>query len=690
MLVIHKLKRHALLTLTLSILCVVNYAAAQESQNDSNLSSKSIYSDARAKEWASDFLAGRKETLARSVATDLSRPDGHLLAASTWLRVQESLGHSREEAIASAPDTGRARVEAEAMIEMFEEQGRPDEMLSRFPVSKLPVLSPFAFYILIDAANQLGRMGDAFAYRLALVDSDPGGFAGAWALEDQLAADKREESIRAVRAKIDSEKLRGTPTANYIKRLIEDGGLLSLDKIYLVRNLWQQHPDWYALRYSANKEVDLGHLETGLKLRLQADELYPATNKSTRIALVMFQTGKVREARNFLHDRSVLMTPSAAQASRKEMINFITVLGEAGEYGEQRKVLDVALPKYPDEIDIHLAMANLETTSKRPAKAAEQWREVLRLAPKHVPAWEGLVRAHRSVDDQDGAAELLRKVKTTLGALTPTFAQESLQLLKSRGKYKEMASEGESALLYWPDNTDLLRLVASADIQLGQTKQAGEKFEHIIAVTGVDKDSASSLLNIADKETAAAGDALLAKLQSTYPHSSILADIEEVRLSNRFGSDRSAIQHSQDGAIMRSPSSYWPYFYRAWEAMSAKDADGMNAVLANGLSKMPLDLPGRRAELIAMRAQLLLRMQNEAYRSSTTDLEAAAEALNQAESLGIGAVYIAKWRADLLRKQGDDEGASKQLVLITHLAPDDKSTIDGLMRASDEVGRKYF
>jgi len=641
------------------------------------------------REWAGDFLAGRKAKLERSVAADLARPDVHVLAANVWLRVQESLGRSREQAIAAAPEAGRARVEAEALIELLEEQGRPDEMLRRFPAARLPPLSPFALFSLSVAADQLGRLDESLAYRLARIGADPGGFAGVWDISDHLDADKRDATRRAVLARIESPDLQGTPAARFVRRVIDDSGLRNLDKLILAQDLWQQRPDWHLIRYRANGECELSRPEQCAQLRREAEALYPFAHSAIRVAVAMMKAGQGREARVLLRERALLFAPPGAPALRREMLDLVTALGDAGEYGEQRQLLDESLPKFPDEIALHLAMAELESTSARPAKAAEQWREVLRLAPKHVLAWKGLIQAHRTADDPDGAVDLWRQARTTLPEVTPALVKESLEMLQARGKHAEALADGESALVRWPDSPVLLRTVASSQLRLGQIKAAREKLEHLIAVAGADKDSAMRLLEIADKESAAAGDALLTQLQVRYPHSAVLADVEETRLSARYGTDRSAIRRATDAAIARAPSNYWPYFYRAWEAMLAKDAEGMHAVIARGLAAVPSDLPGRRMELIAMRAQMTLRMEIDANRPSIEALDQAASDLNQAEALGVAASYVAKWRADLLRKRGDEEGSARQLVLLARLSPDNKDPIDGLIRSSNEYARKH-
>ena len=405
-----------------------------------------VYTDARIVEWSADFLAARKAKLEQSVAADLARQDAHILSAHVWLRVQESLGRSRDQAVAAAPPEGRSRVQAEATLEMLEEQGRSDQILARFAPENLPRLSYFAQFILSEAADQLGRVDEALRYRMLRLEVDPDGFAAAWDMVDHIGADQRESTRRALRARLDVAELRPSLSARYLGRILQDPGLLLVDKRALAQTLWRERPDWYQLRFLAGVECNLHRPKQCAALRRQADALYPFRNGVVRIAVALMLGGQDAEARRLLHERALLFAPPGAPAQRRETLDLVAALGEAGEYGEQRKALNEALVRYPDEVALHLAMARLDAFSNRPAQAAEQWREVLRLAPQHLDAWLGLIRAHRSADDPDGAADVLRRAQTTLGTLTPSLMIESLGLLQARARHGEAVLAGESAL----------------------------------------------------------------------------------------------------------------------------------------------------------------------------------------------------------------------------------------------------
>lgn len=642
----------------------------------------SAFHDPRLKKWSADFLTGKRASVESAVAADLASASPHPFAQHVWMRIQESLGRNKDQAVELAPAMAKAQIQLLANVEKLLEQHRYDEVVKLLPPDKLPdVLDPWTLSELARSADEANLLDLAFAYRLANWQRNPDSFGPVWEFIDFFSnrelPDLRARLLQQLKPAADQ----GLLSAKLLTSFINDRGMLPLDQLHMALRFGES--DWHAMRFAGATTATLNRWKDSEVWRTKAETAYPFRNNAIRIAVTQMRQGQFDAAKATIKSRSLLFASGGDQAQLIETQYLVDAYGEAGELGKQRALLEVALKRWPKVVAFEYALAELEDKSARPNDAAAHWHEVTKLTPKDPSGWAGLVSSLRQAREKQEALDAYAQAVASGVQISARLFNTMLGTLQDTNQHAEVVRLAGEETTRRPQSAWTLRNLAESLQKLKRLDDARLALDKGLDIE-VTRWTLDRYVEVID---ASAGgndphqwDALFATLQSRYPHSKDMADVLEARLTQRQGGNRSLLVAATDKEIALAPTLDWPYYYRAWEAMQAGRVEEVQRIITQGLDAMPPDWPGRRAALLLNRADLIYRAASGAARVESKVLDQALADVAQAESLGcdMARVYQTRYKLYSLKREGSR--ALSNLTLWHETEPDNLSPFQQLAR----------
>jgi tetratricopeptide (TPR) repeat protein len=172
---------------------------------------------------------------------------------------------------------------------------------------------------------------------------------------------------------------------------------------------------------------------------------------------------------------------------QRALLGILSLSMKRGEYDRARKFLEHARRAGVDSTVLKLQEALLAAVEGDASQATDIINEVLR-ENKNVPkAWEMLVNIQIGARDEKGLQKTLYRLERQNFAKDFLFAYTSGHLAMMRGNVDDMARHFENALVYQPNNSQILQFLIRLDMVLSRPDVAEVRTQRLLQLDPNDR-----------------------------------------------------------------------------------------------------------------------------------------------------------------------------------------------------------
>jgi CHAT domain-containing protein len=635
------------------------------SPSNADIPGEPSYTSPAVREWAAQFLAGKRTDVIASIESNLRSPQPDPMAAGIWCDL-EGQTEPLQVAWASVKDPALRRgLGILPGLRIAFAQYRYDEMTT-LVASKGSPLTPDELALVGYKQAYTGEWDAATKSVVQLLRLAPDRFRYVYKINNWLDHEPLRGHVEAAirSGQIPSDSLFAKFLAKRPAHL-RFSPIARIEALQAWPNLTQ---DASALSTLGDDLKQLQQYDAEAQYQAESNALYPFLNDVSDLAVAQLLAGKFSEAKESTAAFASLLVPPGERQEFEKSYQYAVALVAAGELGAARETL--AAVEHHCLIDARCLQleANLERVSGRPVEAAHFLARIPESAQDYLIQMQRAEDLSGDKDHQEEAWDVLQKLADGFPQRSPWYydtAQAVLGKLGAANAKTRRLQLIEEGLARTPNVSFLLQDRAEALGEIGRTADAIKQLEALFDIE-IPTDARLALYRkLQDTADPAKAAAALQALRARFPMDDALWQD-----ASNHDTDKEARIDTWKAAIAANPERAFAYSNLQTVYVNAKDWTAANDLMNAGMAATAAASLGERLDMaFAVAWEVQQHIATEAV--DADQIKRATEALDFVESAYGGPTSdTLNYRASLLVAQGDTVGAAKLLMRAFELAPD--------------------
>ena len=448
-----------------------------------------LYEDARIRQWAADFIAGRREEVIRSVESDLKSSAPHPFAPHVWTLTQYNLGRLPEATKAvTDPQMQRALGILPEVFTLYRND-QNKKILELYPAAKAKEITDhWTLHYLFHAAIDANRFDEANVFAMRAAELYPESFLIAWNFTNPNLLYEKSRAVAIPWFK-SNKQFNGTLFGDFVAHEIEN---MPTNRAYTkwhfeAINLWTtKYPqDQRALRFKAQVLYGLEKYNESIEVFAAMYAAYPfEPTMPAEYTSALFKLNRSDEAWKKIEQYVPLRYKDPATAEPYVKLEIAKTLQRNGERKKAREILNSLVERWQDNDAAHAELARLElnndlTVALRHAALAAK------LKPANLDYLDLVIQTRQNAEDINGVLEIFRNYEQN------SFEKrESIYVRASDTLSRAAASrKDETAKLY----AEALKVCEKGLAEFPQSAYIRREYSRVLGLIGRDKEALEQL-----------------------------------------------------------------------------------------------------------------------------------------------------------------------------------------------------
>lgn len=624
------------------------------------------YTSPIVRQWAVDFLSGKRSDVIASVEDNLRSTQPDPMAARIWCDIQSQL-LPLQVAWGAVKDSALKRgLGILPSIRVASHDSRYAD-IKALVAAKGSTLTPDEQIVLAGEQAYAGDWDAATNSIIQLLRMAPDHFRYIDSIDSWLNNEPLRSRVEAAvhSGQIPAEGL----FAKYLAQRPPHGGHFYIVSIRFLQNWPGLEQDAGALIALGNDLKQLQQYDAAADRMAAADKLYPFTSDVSGVADAQIWAGKLSEAENSAAQFASRLSPPGPKREYESKLQYAKALVAAGELGRARAVLTSVDQGCGSDARCIVLKAEMERASGRSVEAAHVLSQLPGTAFDYAAQLQRALDLSNDKNHMEEAWEALKKVADSFPQRSPLYYSTAQTVLSQLGGAKAKAQRLqtiEEGLVRTPNVMSLLRDRAAALGELARPKDAIQQLNAILDMASPSEDLIALYRKLNEAMDPTKADAVMEALRTRFPE-----DMALWQDAADHAKDQDAKIAIWKAAIAANPTRDFGYSNLQSLYVKAKDWTSAAKITEAGTMATSAEELGYRLNM-AFDTAWLVQQHLLTETIGPEELNKGNQALDLIESsFGGQTSGTLMYRSSFLDAQGDRHGAGNALYRAFQLNPDD-------------------